>query len=74
MSTPVALWALVVSATWLERAVAAVASAAACVAACVEPECVASTVGLAHVPPSSPPGVVPTTISADRAPDAVPTR
>ena len=40
----------------------------------LEPECVASTVGEAHVPPSSPPGDVPTTISAERSPDAVPTR
>ena len=37
------------------------------------PECVASTVGAAHVPPSSPPGVVPMTISADRRAVAVPT-
>src|SRR5262245_30104790 len=33
-----------------------------------------SIVGLAHVPPSSPPGLVPTTISALRPPLAVPTK
>ena len=57
-----------------EGSAAAVASAAACISAWEEPACVASTVGAAHVPPSSPPGVVPTTISFDSSADAVPTR
>ena len=33
-----------------------------------------SMVGEAQVPPNSPPGVAPTTISADKEPLAVPTR
>jgi len=67
-------WTPVVSEACDDNALAAVASAADWTLAWLEPECVVSTVGLAQVPPSSPPGDVPTTISADRSPDAVPTK
>src|SRR3990167_6712928 len=43
-------------------------------AGCAEPLCVASTVGEPQVPPNSPPGAVPATISPDSVPVAVPTR